>query len=44
MHHFKCHSARTCYTWAAGGPIVKDEASYDWQKRNLKAALNKEPI
>ena len=21
MHHFKCHSARTCYTWAAGGPI-----------------------
>ena len=44
MHHFKCHSARTCYTWAAGGPIVEDEASYDWQKRNLKAALNKEPI
>ena len=44
MHHFKCHSARTCYTWAAGGPIIEDEASYDWQKRNLKAALNKEPI
>jgi hypothetical protein len=33
MHHFKCHSARTCYTWAAGGPIVKDTVSYDWQKR-----------
>ena len=44
MHHFKCHSMRTCYTWAAGGPIEDDEKSYDWQKRNLKAALNKEPI
>ena len=44
MHHFKCHSARTCYTWAAGGPINDDEASYDWQKRNLKGALDKEPI
>jgi hypothetical protein len=44
MHHFKCHSARTCYTWAAGGPIDKDEASYDWQKRNLKGAFDKEPI
>ena len=21
MHHFKCHSARTCRTWAKGGPI-----------------------
>jgi len=44
MHHFKCHSARTCYTWAAGGPIKDDEASQDWQKRNLKAALSTEPI
>ena len=44
MHHFKCHSMRTCYTWAAGGPIADDEKSYDWQKRNLKAALDKEPI
>ena len=44
MHHFKCHSARTCYTWAAGGPIKDDEKSYDWQKRNLKGALDKEPI
>ena len=44
MHHFKCHSARTCYTWAAGGPIKDDEASYNWQKRNLKGALSTEPI
>jgi len=44
MHHFKCHSARACNTWAAGGPINEDEASYDWQKRNLKSALDKEPI
>ena len=19
MHHFKCHSARSCHTWAKGG-------------------------
>ena len=44
MHHFKCHSARSCNTWAAGGPINEDEVSYDWQKRNSKAALDKEPI
>ena len=44
MHHFKCHSARSCNTWAAGGPINKDKDSYDWQKRNLKGALNPEPI
>ena len=44
MHHFKCHSARTCYTWAAGGPIKDDEKSYDWQKRNLKGALSTKPI
>jgi hypothetical protein len=35
MHNFKCHSARTCYTWAAGGPITEDENSYDWQTRSL---------
>jgi len=34
MHSFKCHSARTCYTWAAGGPIVDDKVSHDWQERN----------
>ena len=33
MHHFKCHSARSCHTWAKGGPIVDDEKSLDWQKR-----------
>ena len=36
MHHFKCHSARTCHTWAKGGPIKEDSISYDWQKRNEK--------
>ena len=34
MHHFKCHSARTCRTWAKGGPITKDDVSHDWQDRN----------
>ena len=33
MHNFKCHSARTCRTWAKGGPIKEDKVSYDWQKR-----------
>ena len=33
MHNFKCHSARTCYTWAAGGPISEDNVSHDWQER-----------
>ena len=34
MHHFKCHSARTCRTWAKGGPITKDGISEKWQKKN----------
>jgi len=34
MHHFKCHSARTCDTWAMGGPIIKDKVSKDWQDKN----------
>ena len=34
MHHFKCHSARTCNTWAKGGPINNDEVRHDWQSRN----------
>lgn len=34
MHHFKCHSARTCYTWAKGGPITEDQVSYEWQEKN----------
>ena len=33
MHNFKCHSARSCFTWAAGGPIDEDKVSYDWQQR-----------
>ena len=33
MHHFKCHSARTCYTWAAGGPISDNKVSMEWQDR-----------
>ena len=44
MHHFKCHSARSCNTWAAGGPIGMDSVSYDWQERNKKQALDLEPI
>ena len=27
MHDFKCHKDRTCYTWAAGGPIKDDKKS-----------------
>ena len=32
MHHFKCHSARSCITWAKGGPIATNEISFDWQQ------------
>tara|TARA_R110002020_G_scaffold13126_1_gene47395 strand:+ start:914 stop:1840 length:927 start_codon:yes stop_codon:yes gene_type:complete len=41
MHHFKCHSARSCYTWAAGGPISEDKTSNEWQEKN-KASLQEE--
>ena len=41
MHHFKCHSARTCYTWAAGGPISDNKTSKSWQGKN-KGALSEE--
>jgi len=37
MHHFKCHSARSCRTWAKGGPIKDDDVSADWQERNKKS-------
>lgn len=37
MHHFKCHSARTCHTWAKGGPITKDQISYEWGRKNQMA-------
>ena len=36
MHHFKCHSARSCFTWAAGGPIDEDKVSYEWQEKGEK--------
>ena len=41
MHHFKCHSARTCRTWAKGGPITEDEISYDWQEKNKETLEEK---
>ena len=34
MHNFKCHSARTCRTWAKGGPIKMDSISKKWQKKS----------
>ena len=34
MHHFKCHSARACYTWAKGGPIAEDNVSHQWQDKS----------
>lgn len=34
MHKFKCHSARTCRTWAKGGPIEHDEKSLTWDKED----------
>lgn len=34
MHHFKCHSARTCRTWAKGGPITHNNVSDEWQRRS----------
>ena len=36
MHDFKCHSARTCYTWAKGGPIDDDKTSKENQQRREK--------
>ena len=37
MHHFKCHSARACYTWAKGGPIDEDSVSHEWQSKSAFA-------
>ena len=34
MHHFKCHSARSCDTWAKGGPIDNNKISLEWQEKN----------
>ena len=39
MHNFKCHSARACYTWAAGGPISEDKVSEEWQQRSEQETL-----
>jgi len=33
MHHFKCHSARSCRTWAKGGPITQNNKSVGWQSK-----------
>jgi hypothetical protein len=38
MHKFKCHSARSCRTWAKGGPIEDDETSYEWQGKGKEMA------
>ena len=35
MHHFKCHSARVCNTWAGGSAIKSDDDSADWQRKTL---------
>lgn len=42
MHHFKCHSARSCYTWAKGGPIVDDDKSAEWQEKNKESLEEKD--
>jgi len=34
MHHFKCHSARSCDTWAGGGPLTEDKSSFEWQDKS----------
>ena len=34
MHHFKCHSARACRTWAKGGPITDDSKSKERQSKS----------
>ena len=45
MHHFKCHSARSCDTWATGGPIKEDDKSHEWQEKAFgkKEGLEEEP-
>ena len=44
MDHFKCHSARSCHTWAKGGPIKKDSESAEWQGKAFGAQGVKEEI
>ena len=40
MHHFKCHSKRSCDTWASGGPITKDDKSYEWQEKAFGSQMD----
>lgn len=40
MHHFKCHSARTCTTWAKGGPIKDDKTSEEWQNKSMNESTD----
>ena len=44
MHHFKCHSARSCHTWAKGGPIKTEKESAEWQGKAFGAQGVKEEI
>ena len=41
MHHFKCHSARTCDTWAKGGPITTDKVRRVGKKEHLLSRKRK---
>jgi hypothetical protein len=36
MYDFKCHSARSCRTWVAGGPITDDETSSSWHRKKSR--------
>jgi hypothetical protein len=36
MYDFKCHSARSCRTWVAGGPIKDDGVSSSWHRKSLR--------
>lgn len=40
MHHFKCHSARACTTWAKGGPIKDDKTSEEWQNKSMNESTD----
>lgn len=42
MHHFKCHSARTCDTWAKGGPITENKVSMEWQEKAFGDSMDAE--
>lgn len=44
MHNFKCHSARTCRTWAKGGPITEDKISYEWQAKKEKETMEENKL